>query len=451
MILDKDAFGIWSFTARRAFKAEFIRPENEKAKTEIYNTLKEKEIACYVHIPFCTGTCIFCPYVRFPIGRLEHEKILEKYFNALLKEIEIYSQILQDLEIKIIDLHAGGGTPSLLPGKFWKILTEKLSEAFNSDVKAAIEANPEDLKDETRAYDLIDNGVEEISLGVQSFNSKLLKILGRRHAGEDSLRAVENIRNAGCKYINVDLMYMIPGETLNEWISDLQIASTLDVDEITCYPTLVTSYSAGYKLIKSGKIPPQPNKRIFRRMIFATEETLPSKGFRGVEIYGFSRKDSWKYVTVNYEMEGPLLAFGAGATGFTGGYEYHNTCFVEEYIRAIQSGRLPIAGARKVSLIERTVRYTVCRLFICKNLDKREFKKKFNEDFDEIIRRSGFKKALYLLKLAGVIRENSNKMTLTQKGLFTAHQISWAFVLNVPCRIVEEYLKEPWPERVIIP
>jgi len=136
------------------------------------------------------------------------------------------------------------------------MLIEKLSEAFNSDVKVAIEANPEDLKEETRAYDLIDNGVEEISLGIQSFNSGLLRILGRRHTGENSLKAIENIRNAGCKYINIGLMYMIPGETLNEWISDLQTASTLDLDEITCYPSLVTSYSAGYKLIKSGKIPP---------------------------------------------------------------------------------------------------------------------------------------------------------------------------------------------------
>jgi len=81
----------------------------------------------------------------------------------------------------------------------------------------------------------------------------MLRILGRRRNVEDSIKAIENLRNAGCKYINMDLMYMIPGQTLEEWIKDLEIDSQQDVDEITCYPTLVTSYSIGYKLIKRGK------------------------------------------------------------------------------------------------------------------------------------------------------------------------------------------------------
>ena len=165
----------------------------------------------------------------------------------------MYSKITKDLDLKIIDIHAGGGTPSLVPGKYWKILLEKISELFNTEPRIAIEANPEDLKDETYTFNLIDSGVNEVSLGIQSFNPKMLRILGRRHNVEDSIKAIENLRNAVCKYINIDLMYMIPGQTLEEWIKDLEIDSQQDVDEITCYPTLVTSYSIGYKLIKRGK------------------------------------------------------------------------------------------------------------------------------------------------------------------------------------------------------
>ena len=451
MILDRNAFGIWSLIAKKAFKSEFLRPRSNEAVEAIHETLKENDIAIYIHIPFCIGTCTFCPYVRTLISKSERDKVIEKYVHAIIEEISMYSKITKDLDLRIIDIHAGGGTPSLVPGKYWKILLESLSESFGAKPKIAIEANPEDLKDEAYVFDLIDSGVNEVSLGVQSFNHKTLRILGRRHNIEDSIKAINNLRNAGCKYINIDLMYMVPGQSLEEWIKDLEVASQQDVDEITCYPTLITPYSIGYKLIKGRKIPVQPSKEVFREMVYACEDILPLRGFKGVEIYGYSKRESWKYVTVNYEMEGPLLGFGCGATGFTGGYEYQNTCFVEGYISAVLNNKLPIAGARRVALTERVIRYAVCRLFICRVLSKRDFKLRFGKSFHELIGKTSFSKALRFLKITGNIREDNEKITLNRKGLFTAHKICWAFVLNVPCRLVEEYLKAPWPSKVIIP
>ena len=451
MILDRNAFDIWSFIAKRAFKAKFLRPKDNEAAKAIRKTLRETNIAVYIHIPFCTGTCTFCPYARISIHKSGREKIIEKYINALLREMTIYSKITENLSLKVIDIHAGGGTPSLIPGKYWKMILEKLSELFEAEPKIAIEANPEDLRDETYTFNLVESGVNEVSLGVQSFNSKILKTLGRRHSVEDSIKAIENLRSAGCEYINIDLMYMVPGQTLEEWIKDLEIASQQDVDEITCYPTLITPHSIGYKLIKKGKIPTQPSKKIFKKMVYACEDILPLKGFKGVEIYGYSRRKEWKYVTVNYEMEGPLLGFGCGAMGFTGGYEYVNTHSVKNYINSVLNDRLPIAGAREVALFERAIRYTVCRLFVCRVLNKKDFKLKFNREFNELIGRTSFSKALYLLKITGDIREDNERILLTRKGLFTAHKICWAFVLNVPCRIAEEYLKIPWPLKVVVP
>ena len=451
MILDRNAFGVWSFIAKRAFKATFLRPRNGEAARAICETLKETNVAVYIHIPFCTGTCIFCPYTRIPIHRSECERIIEKYVNALLREMKMYSKITKDLSLEVVDIHAGGGTPSLIPGKYWKIILEKLSELFEAEPKIAIEANPEDLRDEAYTSNLVESGVNEVSLGVQSFNPKMLKILGRRHSIEDSIKAIENLRSAGCKYINIDLMYMVPEQTLEEWIKDLETASQQDVDEITCYPTLITPHSIGYKLIKEGKIPTQPSRKVFKKMIYACEDTLPPKGFKGVEIYGYSRRVGWKYVTVNYEMEGPLLGFGCGAMGFTGGYEYINTHSVKDYIDSVLNDRLPIAGAREVALVERAIRYTACRLFVCRILNKKDFRLKFNRGFNELIGRTGFSKALRLLKITGNIEEGNERISLTRKGFFTAHQICWAFVLNVPCRIAEEYLKKPWPSKVVIP
>ncbi len=451
MILDANSFGIVSQVIKKVFRAEFKRLPESELVSNIRETLRESSIALYIHIPFCSGTCTFCPYVRYPVPRSELNRVVEKYVRALLKEIEIYSRILDGEELRVVDIHAGGGTPSLVDAVYWKAILDKICEAFDAEPRIAIEANPENLRNEALVYKLIDAGISEVSLGVQSLNPKMLRVLGRRHRIEDSLRAIENLRGAGCKYINIDLMYMVPGQTLEDWVRDLEMAAQLDVDEITCYPTLVTPQSPGYRLIKSGRIPPQPDMKVFKRMVYACEEILPSRGFVGVEIYGYSRVEGWKYVTVNYEMEGPLLGFGCGAMGFTGGFEYQNVCFVDEYLKSLASGRLPIAGARRTSLTERAIRYTACRLFICRYLNKKDFRHRFGTEFEDLVGKTGFGKVLKLLKVFGAVKEDSDSIHLTRRGLFTAHKVCWAFVLNVPCRIAEEYSKTPWPPRVVIP
>lgn len=240
------------------------------------------------------------------------------------------------------------------------------------------------------------------------------------------------------------------GQSLGEWEKDLETASQQDVDEITCYPTLITEYCIGYKLVREGRVV-QPSRRTFKQMVYLAEDLLSSAGFEPVEIYGYSRGGGWKYATVNYEMEGPLLGFGCGAMGFTGGFEYQNTCSVPEYIKSVSKGELPIAGARLVDPKERAIRYATCRLFVCRRLDLADFERKFGREFEELMGRSRFDRALALLELAGRVKRRADRIELTRRGLFTAHQVCWAFVLNVPCRICEEFLKAPWPSEVRIP
>ena len=451
MILDAGAFGLWSAVVKRAFRAVFVRPSPGEALRSIASTLRDREAAAYIHVPFCTGTCTFCPYVRYPLARSEVERIIGKYVDALIREMRLYSGIVKELGLRVVDIHAGGGTPSLVPPRLWRRILEEASSLLGAEPRAAIEANPEDLRDEGRAYSLVDSGIDEVSLGVQSFDARILRTLGRRHGPEDAVRAVENLRGAGCRYINIDLMYMVPGQSPYDWARDLEAAAGLDVDEVTCYPTLVARHSRGYELMRRGIIPQQPDGKAFREMVYLCEDVLPARGFRGVEIYGYSRVEGWKYFTVNYEMEGPLLGLGCGAMGFTGGYEYQNTCFVDEYVEAVSRGRLPIAGSRGVDRVERAIRYVVCRLFVCRELDKGGFESRFGESFDELVGRTGFGRALRLLRFLGVISERGGRLRLTKKGLFTAHKICWAFVLNVPCRIAEEFMREPWPERVVVP
>ena len=434
--------------AKRAFKATFTRPDQSLAREKLRSTLTEREVAVYIHFPFCRVICRFCPYVK----TLWNPKIVLKFIEALKAEIKAYGELLEDLGLKVVDVHVGGGTPSLIHGQQFKEIMDVLAESFEIEREVlAIEANPSDLVNESRVYDLLEAGVEEVSLGVQSFDALMLRKLGRSHTVEDSLESIELLSDAGLDYLNIDLMYMIPGQTLDNWLMDLEIAAEQDVDEITCYPTLITPQCLGYKALKRGDIEQQPDKATFKRMIRATYRILEPAGYESIEIYGFSRKEGWKYATVNYEMEGPLLAFGCGAMGFTGGYEYVNTCSVREYVRALGKGRLPIAGSREVGIEERAARYTACRLFVCKELDLKEFKDIFGEEFSQHIGRTGLGKALWFLKLRGIVKRKGGRLKLTNKGLLTAHMQCWSFVLNVPCRIAEEYSRTPWPPSVTIP
>jgi len=446
MILDQNAFGIWSFIAKKAFKSTFKKPDRDSNVESLKNSFNNKtKIGVYLHIPFCKSLCPACPYVR----TLWNEELANSYLAALKNEIGMYGKLLDSLGLKVDSLHAGGGTPSLLNPSQYKEILAIVNQYFEVDEKAVIgmEANPQDMS-EGKASELVEVGITKLSIGVQSFRKKNLKILGRANSVEDSLEAIENARKAGFNFINIDMMYMLPGQTIEDWIQDLEIAAEQDVDEITTYPLLITHYTPMYQRLKNGSFEPQPNKRIFKRMFYTTFDILESAGYKALEIYGFS-KSKEKYATVNLEMEGPLLGLGCGVVGFIGSYEYQNTCSVKEYIHSSLNGNLPIAGEKSVEVKERMIRWVVSRLFVGKGFDLRDFEAEFGGRFNEEI--GEFGKVLKILSFLGIVRSDGKRIELTRKGLFSANLLTWSFVLNVPCKMVEKYSETPWPIKVVIP
>ena len=446
MILDRNAFGIWSFIAKKAFKSTFKKPDGDSTEESIKNSFKDKaKLGIYLHIPFCKSLCPACPYVR----TLWNEELANNYLEALKTEIRMYGKLLDGLGLKVVNIHAGGGTPSLLKPSQYQDILDTLHRYFEVDQKAkfGMEANPQDMTKE-KASGFVEAGIEELSIGVQSFRRGNLKILGRTHSVEDSLEAIENARKAGFKFINIDLMYMLPGQTVDDWIQDLEIAAEQDVDEITTYPLLVTHFVPIYQRLKDGSLESQASKRVFKRMFYTTFDVLEDAGCKPLEIYGFSRT-SEKYATVNLEMEGPLLGFGCGAMGFTGSYEYQNTCSVREYIRSVLNGNLPIAGERNVDVTERAIRWVTSRLFVGKGFALRDFEAEFGGNFIEEI--GEFGKVLRILKFLGIIRSDGKCIELTKRGLFSSNLLTWSFVLHVPCEIAGKYIETPWPNKVVIP
>jgi oxygen-independent coproporphyrinogen-3 oxidase len=447
LILDKDAFGFRGYIIRRAFKANFKLESQNVIEKSISETLPEGgDVSIYIHFPFCRSLCPACPYVRY----LYDGSLVEKYVEAIKMEISLYGKLLKDKGINISDIHVGGGTPSLLNPQQYKEILNCLSEFFNlkGDFDYGIEANPNDVN-EDYLFKLRDAGVNKLSIGVQSFNDSNLKMLGRIHNSNDNVKAIENALKVDFKLVNIDMMYFLPNQSLNDWINDVKMATEFNVMQITLYPLLIVHYRPMYRLMMSGKMPKQPEKKMFNVMYAEAMKILRERGFLPIRYYSFSRT-SKEYSTVEREMVGPLIAFGSGGMGFTGGCEYVNTCFPAEYIKTVNGGRFPIAGLRMVDVRERAIRYVQERLGALK-LSFQDFKNTFNEDFHSLIGKTGLKYSLYIDRLLGNIKIHSWGIELTEKGMFARNWSGWAFVLLVPCGIVEKYLAEPWPKNVTVP
>ena len=306
----------------------------------------------YVHVPYCRSTCTFCPYFR---QVLRDRRELEAYLEAVLGEVELYGRVLEGLDLKVTELHVGGGTPSLVPPRYYRALLDRLSQFLEVRCGIGLEANPEDLKDLKVAEELYSSGVDEVSVGVQSFDRRVLKALGRKHGPEDSELAIENCLRAGFRWVNVDLMFLPPsirgyvemglGDKLKAFREDLERSAELGVHQVTYYATVVPRYSPGYRLVELDRVA----QEVDAIDLFVNEALrfVEERGLHLTRVYSASR-GSYEYATVNLEMVGPLVGLGAGAWGNTGYYQYINVHSVGSYVELVRSGVPPAAYAREL-------------------------------------------------------------------------------------------------------
>lgn len=431
MIIGVDDLKVhWLFKPRMRVKFLEISSLEEHAKY-VRESLGGREIGIYIHIPFCKSTCMFCPYFREVIANARQ---LEDYLEALLHEIRTYGKLLEDRDLRVIELHVGGGTPSLVPPAFYRRLVEELSTYFDIRTSLAIEVNPEDFKNKQVVEEFYSAGVEEVSIGVQSFNKEVLKALGRKHTPEDSTKAVENALQAGFKWVNIDLMFLPPSikgfvemnlsDKLVAFKSDLEKAIELGVHQVTYYPTIIPMGSPGYKLVELGKLTQEGEH--MGEFVKLALNTLSARGMHMVRIYSFSKK-MYEYATVNLEIMGPLLGFGVSAWSNTGTYQYVNIHSINKYVEAARTGRYPVTRYRTFKSTTRAWRLFVDQMITAGRMRK---------DAYTLIGEKGFpvpiKLTLFLMKLLGFAEDVGDKYELTRKGIVEAYKALIDYVIRVP-------------------
>lgn len=271
--------------------------------------------ACYIHIPFCLGKCKYCSFVSF--NKLE---LITGYVYSLLKEI---SENYKGETLKT--LYFGGGTPSLVPAELLKKVVKKFKIDKNAEV--TLELNPDDGNFDY-LKSLKDVGFNRLSIGSQTFDDELLKLIGRRHNSKQIVETVTNAKKAGFDNISLDLIYGLPTQTLDGLKQDLKKFLELGIQHISTYGLKIEGGSYW------GKNNPDnvPDDDTQADMYVGVNNILTKAGFERYEVSNFAKKRYESRHNLTYWNNEEYYGFGVSSHGYVDGVRYSNYCTLDEYM-----------------------------------------------------------------------------------------------------------------------
>ena len=290
----------------------------------------------YIHIPFCTEKCIYCDFYSLP----NQEQSIKPFIKNLCKEILIRSK-KSTIDWKIDTIFIGGGTPSLLSESDLENIISAINKNFNlNDLKEfTIEANPGEF-DYNKMVNFKLMGVNRISFGFQSLNLDMLKFMSRWHTPEDSIRTFKNARKAGYSNINIDMIFGIPGQTLDVWSNNLETIVSLEPEHISAYSLTVEKQTPLYHLVQSDKVK-MPHENIDLDMFNFTIDFLTEKKYSQYEISNYCKSKRECLHNLHYWKRNPYLSFGPSAHGFYKNIRYWNSRDLNNYMKNLNKNNLP--------------------------------------------------------------------------------------------------------------
>ena len=283
----------------------------------------------YIHVPFCQSRCAYCDFYSTTL--LTHHKA---YVDTICQELQHRLSELKGESIKTI--YFGGGTPSTLTiEELKKILEplvslENLNKTSNSNPEITLEANPDDLTEEY-VQGLRTLPINRISMGIQSFHNHTLRLVGRRHTVQEAIDAVRRLQRHGLTNISIDLIYGLPGETLDDWSYSLEQAISLGVKHISAYHLTYEEGTRLWKMQEQGLVSPIDEEQSVKSFELLREKLLAA-GYEHYEISNFSLPGYHSRHNSSYWQGIPYLGIGPGAHSFDGLNRRWNLSNLTEYI-----------------------------------------------------------------------------------------------------------------------
>lgn len=288
----------------------------------------KKPSSAYVHIPFCTQICYYCDFSKVFIKN----QPVDAYLQALIAEFRSY-------QIKHLKtLYIGGGTPTAISAQQLDYLLTELTRDLDlaNLEEFTIEANPGDLDAEKIAV-LQKSAVNRVSLGVQTFNDKHLKQIGRSHNEAQIYETIDSLKAAGFHNISIDLIYALPGQTLEQVKENVAKAVALDIPHLSLYSLILEHHTVFMNKMRRGKLN-LPTEDLEAEMFDYIIQEMEAHGFEHYEISNFGKPGYYSQHNLMYWNNDEYYGCGAGASGYLDGMRYRNRVPIQHYLKAVQAG-----------------------------------------------------------------------------------------------------------------
>ena len=372
-------------------------------------------LGLYLHIPYCLHKCGYCDFNSHP----ENQEESIHYVDALLNELRAYSS----KKYTVSTVFIGGGTPTILLPSQLKQILDTVQQNFNltSDCEITIEANPATLKLQT-LQEIRTAGYNRISIGVQSFDEKELKLLERVHTEGEIHSTIQQARSAQFENLSIDLMFALPHQTTEKWCSHLNQAIAKNPDHLSTYNLTIEPTTSFFKLHKKGKLR-LPHEDIQLEMYKITIQTLEDAGYQQYEISNFSKPGMESRHNINYWNNGEYLGMGAGASSYLNGERFKNTNLPSNYIREIGAKENAIETRERLEPMQAMGETLMLGLRLLKGISIDVFENRFQVSFQKV-----YGKILEPLLNQELIIFNQNRIALSKKGLFLADSVILKFI-----------------------
>jgi oxygen-independent coproporphyrinogen-3 oxidase len=375
----------------------------------------EPGIALYVHIPFCLAKCAYCDFVSY-----DHlAGLYGEYTSALVTEMDLAEPGA------IRSIYIGGGTPTVLPLLHFERIFEAIQRRFapRTGIEITVEANPGTVSpaklDRLRAL-----GVTRLSLGVQSFVEKELRLLGRIHSAPHAIDAFQEGREAGFDNLSLDLIYGLPRQSLGSWRASLQQALALQPDHLSLYALTVEEGTPLAADIAQGRLP-APDPDLAADMYELAQETLSAAGFVHYEISNWARSPEFvsRHNLIYWQNE-PYLGIGAGAHSWRHGRRWSNVTRPEEYIGRVRNGLAPTAAMETIGPeLEMGETMMLGLRLLGEGVAFARFQARFGLDL-----RVQYAGALEELPELGLIEITDERVVLSKRGRLLGNQVFLRFL-----------------------
>jgi coproporphyrinogen III oxidase-like Fe-S oxidoreductase len=392
-----------------------------------------ESLGLYVHIPFCEQICPYCPYNK----ELYSAGLADGYAKALMREIDLYADIVADRPVT--SFYVGGGTPTTMLHSGLAEIIGHVRRTFDVRCDIHMESHPNHLS--SRNLQAIESlGVRHLSIGVEALSDRHLKTLCRTYSADQVKEAIARAVSHGFRCVNVDVMFALPGQTFREIEDSGHELVRMGVDQVAAYPLFVFPYTPmGRTHGARGHVIGQSLRR--RRMLRILEDIFYGAGYERTSVWAFTRRGVPRYCSVTVPL---YLGLGASGGSYLRDVFYMNTFGVAEYVRALEEGRMAIALS--VGLTERMQRagWLYWRIYETR-FRRADYQNRFGEDIDV-----EYGRFLRLLRLLRLLEDDDEWIALSDRGAFWLHACEDLASIDYVSELWGAARRDLWPERVIL-